>query len=69
MSRAKRIKRISYKGYEISWNPYFKKWAVPMYCGLFGTVDMAKEAIDAYKAEQEELGERYTLDDLGGNWW
>jgi hypothetical protein len=41
-----KTKKIYYKGYEISWNPYFKKWQVPGYCVLFGTIDMAKEAVD-----------------------
>ena len=53
-----KIKRIYYKGYEISWNPYFKKWQVPGYCVLFGTIDMAKEAID------DDIGEREALDKI-----
>lgn len=54
-----KIKRIYYRGYEISWNPYFKKWQTPVHCELFGTIDMAKEAIDADRAEQEALDKIY----------
>jgi len=50
-----KVKKIYYKGYEISWNPYFKKWQVPGYCVLFGTIDMAKEAVDKGIAKQEVL--------------
>ena len=63
-----KIKRISYRGHEISWNPYFKKWSVPGYCVLFGTIDMAKEAVDDGITEQEALDKIYEETTHYGSW-
>jgi len=62
-----KTKKIYYKGCEISWNPYFKKWQVPGYC-MFGTIDMAKEAVDEGIAKQEVLDKIHEETTHYGSW-